>query len=121
MGEPGCQQWELTGTNHQENTPTVTVDRCRSLRHHSTDGLHESFSQDVHRVLREALSPEGFSNTELRIVSNCQLELKAWIRDVFDFQGERMTSALSVSSFATIKKLWAGLSRATCLPSGGAL
>jgi len=24
MGEPGCQQWELKGTNHQENTPTIT-------------------------------------------------------------------------------------------------
>ena len=30
------------------------------------------------------------------MVSDCQLELKAWIRDVFDIQGERMTSALTV-------------------------
>jgi len=51
MGEPGCQQWELTGTNHQENTPTVTVDRYKSLRDHWKGRLHESFSQDVHRVL----------------------------------------------------------------------
>ena len=34
MGDPGCQQWQLTGTNHQGNTPTVTVDRCRTLQHH---------------------------------------------------------------------------------------
>ena len=50
-GDSGYQQWELTGTNHQENTPTVTVDKCRSLRHHWKGRLHESFSQDVHRVL----------------------------------------------------------------------
>jgi hypothetical protein len=24
MGEHGCQQGELTGNNHQENTPTIT-------------------------------------------------------------------------------------------------
>jgi len=97
MGEPGCQQWELAGTNYQENTPTITGDRCRSLRHHWKGRLHESFSQDAHRVLREALSPEGSNNTGLEMVADCQLELKAWIRDVFDIQGERMTSALTVS------------------------
>jgi len=96
MGEHGCQQWELTGTNHQENTPTITGDRCRSLRHHWKGRLHESFSQDVHRILREALSPEGSSNTGLGMVADCQFELKAWIRNIFDIQGERMTSALTV-------------------------
>jgi len=30
------------------------------------------------------------------MVSDCQLELKAWILDVFDIQGKRMTSALTV-------------------------
>jgi len=103
MGEPGCQQWELTGTNHQENTPTITGDWCRSLRHHWKGGLHESFLQDAHRVLREALSPEGSNNTGLGMVADCQLELKVWIRDVFDIQGERMTSVLTVSCLFNAK------------------
>jgi len=54
-------------------------------------------------VLKEALSPEGFSNTGLGIVSDCQLDLKAWIQDVFDIQGERMTSALTVSCLFNAK------------------
>jgi len=37
------------------------------------------------------------------MVSDCQLELKAWIRDVFDIQGEHMTSALTVSCLFNTK------------------
>jgi len=37
------------------------------------------------------------------MVADCQLEIKAWTRDVFDIQGERMTSALTVSCLFNAK------------------
>jgi len=65
--------------------------------------LHESFAQDKHQLLHEALSPEPTGTTGMEIVSDCQLELKTWIREVFTIEEECMTSALTLSCLFNAK------------------
>jgi len=91
MGESTGSEWNLTGLSHHNATPTVTANRCRTLQHHWIGTLNESSSQDMHRVLMEALSPDPTSDTGMAIVSDCQLELKAWLQNVFTIEGERLT------------------------------
>ena len=82
LGESTGSEWNLTGLSHQDATSTVTADRCRTLQHHWTGILNASFSQDMHRILTEVLSLDTTSDTRMEIVSDCQLKLKEWLRDV---------------------------------------
>ena len=78
--------------NHESSGRHVTAHRSRALQHHWRGQLYESFLQDMYQVLKEVLSPDPTGVTGMGILSDCQLELKAWIRDVFTIAGERMTS-----------------------------
>jgi len=86
-------EWEFATTNHQEDMSRLIA----------PGQLYESFSQDMYQVLKETLSPDPTGITGMGIVSDCQLELKAWIWDVFTIAGERMTFALTLSCLFNAK------------------
>ena len=82
---------------HESSGRHVTSHRSWALQHHWSRQLYESFLHDKYQVLEEVLSPHPTKVTGMGIVSDCQLELKAWIRDVFTIAAVRITSTLTLS------------------------